>query len=820
MADKSFSPPDAVRKNAARALKLRKEHNRGMTMVGVARARDLSNGKGISADTIRRMHSYFARHEVDKKGKDWANQSNPSAGYIAWLGWGGDAGRSWVNGIIRQLDAAKTKESVEEMSSSSTRAAVIRGTFLRPGLSKNNRLYTKENIGRAVARMQDKLTSGSGLPLTMATSHRAAYDDDATSTVGRITHVSLMPDGSATFEADIANTTAGRDVANLAVGKFIKGISIRGEWMGQMKQVEHEGVEATTSDDLEVFGIDFTHRPGVEGAEVELARLMESASAPNMIFESVDEVEVVESEPLATILLHDKSHDDWHRANGDEPCKDEADCRAKAYKYKQREIDAKNTKPSVKADKVLSVESEAFLSAMDAFMDTLEAADKTPYGDVTYADPGYQADKKKRYPIDTEKHVRAAWSYINQGDNASQYTAAQVRRIKSRIKSAASKFGIQIKEEHEMLAKEIQDVLEAYASTTIDNGAATISISGQTDDAGKLAAVANRLATAAVVALNAVDPDADGDIYLTMGDDEHPDSSGSDYHPQIPGVPDDIDDVPYGDQPETDDNNMETECHECGGMLPESAAFCPGCGAMTQPYSSAPECCSECGTQTPESAMYCPTCGHPVPQAESDDSALDTKEAHVADDQTTVEASAEASEEQIVVAPARTLTDADIQALAAVFAAALKPAESAPEAEETPEVAPEEAPEASTEETPEAPEAEEAHENTQENIVSENTFTAEQVAAMVAEAASKAAAEAVEAARNAAVESYRSGEGFRKGFTSSNTGINADDLSESEELDPRSLAEMNSSEFRKIQAAVWGETPFFKSKFAQAERGF
>ena len=134
MAD-SFSPPAQVRKNAARSLELRRKHGRGMTAVGVARARDLSNGKGISADTIRRMHSYFARHEVDKKGKDWANQSNPSAGYIAWLGWGGDAGRSWVNGIIKRLDAKESEEIGESVASH--KAAVVRGIFIRPGVSKN-----------------------------------------------------------------------------------------------------------------------------------------------------------------------------------------------------------------------------------------------------------------------------------------------------------------------------------------------------------------------------------------------------------------------------------------------------------------------------------------------------------------------------------------------------------------------------------------------------------------------------------------------------------------------------------------------------------
>lgn len=67
-----------------------------------------------------------------------------------------------------------------------------------------------------------------------------------------------------------------------------------------------------------------------------------------------------------------------------------------------------------------------------------------PYGEVTYADPGHQDDKKKRYPLDTEAHVRAAWSYINQGDNAATYSAEQLASIKSKIKAAAKKMGIEI----------------------------------------------------------------------------------------------------------------------------------------------------------------------------------------------------------------------------------------------------------------------------------------------------------------------------------------------------------------------------------------
>jgi hypothetical protein len=66
----------------------------------------------------------------------------------------------------------------------------------------------------------------------------------------------------------------------------------------------------------------------------------------------------------------------------------------------------------------------------------VDAAGKEPYGDVHYADPGYQADKKKRYPINTPEHIRAAWNYIHKPHNASKYTPAQVASIKRKIISA------------------------------------------------------------------------------------------------------------------------------------------------------------------------------------------------------------------------------------------------------------------------------------------------------------------------------------------------------------------------------------------------
>lgn len=107
----SFKPPQKVRDNAKRALEVRAEKppsQRGMTEVGVARARDLSNGRPVSIDTIKRMISFFQRHEVDKKAKEsWDSKGK---GWQAWYGWGGDAGWSWARGVLRQYEADRKKD--------------------------------------------------------------------------------------------------------------------------------------------------------------------------------------------------------------------------------------------------------------------------------------------------------------------------------------------------------------------------------------------------------------------------------------------------------------------------------------------------------------------------------------------------------------------------------------------------------------------------------------------------------------------------------------------------------------------------------------
>lgn len=62
--------------------------------------------------------------------------------------------------------------------------------------------------------------------------------------------------------------------------------------------------------------------------------------------------------------------------------------------------------------------------------------DKKPYGAVDYADPGHQSDSVHRYPIDTVKHIKADWSYINKSNDAAKYSASQLSSIKAKIIAA------------------------------------------------------------------------------------------------------------------------------------------------------------------------------------------------------------------------------------------------------------------------------------------------------------------------------------------------------------------------------------------------
>lgn len=110
----SFIPPKTVAKEAEKGLEYRRKakNKGGLTNKeasdegigsGVQRAVNLKNRDSVSLNTIKRMKSFFDRHEKNKSiGSENKNTPWEDKGYVSWLLWGGDSGRVWVNSILRK----------------------------------------------------------------------------------------------------------------------------------------------------------------------------------------------------------------------------------------------------------------------------------------------------------------------------------------------------------------------------------------------------------------------------------------------------------------------------------------------------------------------------------------------------------------------------------------------------------------------------------------------------------------------------------------------------------------------------------------------
>lgn len=110
--EETFKPPSNVQKEAQKALDYRDKYGdevKAGTQVGWTRANQLAKGEPVSLDTIKRMVSFFARHDGNQSVSP-ENKDTPwkDAGYIAWLIWGGDSAKKWTEDILKD----QTNESV------------------------------------------------------------------------------------------------------------------------------------------------------------------------------------------------------------------------------------------------------------------------------------------------------------------------------------------------------------------------------------------------------------------------------------------------------------------------------------------------------------------------------------------------------------------------------------------------------------------------------------------------------------------------------------------------------------------------------------
>lgn len=82
------------------------------TRTGLERANQLENQEELSADTVGRMVSFFARHdgnqEVETENK-WED-----CGFVAWQLWGGDPGRDWAERKQEEIEEAEEDPNKSE----------------------------------------------------------------------------------------------------------------------------------------------------------------------------------------------------------------------------------------------------------------------------------------------------------------------------------------------------------------------------------------------------------------------------------------------------------------------------------------------------------------------------------------------------------------------------------------------------------------------------------------------------------------------------------------------------------------------------------
>ena len=100
-ADIDFSIPESVKRAAQSGLDLHAKHKRGGTSVGMGTAKALVSNAKASPEKVRHVARYFPRHAGDNLDDKTSN------GWIAWQLWGGNAGRTWSESLVKRMDSRK-----------------------------------------------------------------------------------------------------------------------------------------------------------------------------------------------------------------------------------------------------------------------------------------------------------------------------------------------------------------------------------------------------------------------------------------------------------------------------------------------------------------------------------------------------------------------------------------------------------------------------------------------------------------------------------------------------------------------------------------
>jgi hypothetical protein len=153
------------------------------------------------------------------------------------------------------------------LESESGKPFKIKGIAMRKDVtSKNGFHYSSKIVEKTVKTIQEAIKQNGSYPISMMADHPTAVTNKVLSVIGRITDI-YMDGNNALIEAEVANTTVGKDVQELIKGKFVEGLSIRASNAKYEKKYLGTSLVKDVLE-MDLKGVDLVVNPGVDGARI------------------------------------------------------------------------------------------------------------------------------------------------------------------------------------------------------------------------------------------------------------------------------------------------------------------------------------------------------------------------------------------------------------------------------------------------------------------------------------------------------------------------------------------------------------------------
>lgn len=112
----NLRPSASMASAARRGLRLHEEGKSGdgLKPETVSRAKRIAAREELTADHVREMNAWFARHESASKSPGWDTPGSEKPGFVAWLLWGGNAAQRWSASKVAQMEAERSEAVVVE----------------------------------------------------------------------------------------------------------------------------------------------------------------------------------------------------------------------------------------------------------------------------------------------------------------------------------------------------------------------------------------------------------------------------------------------------------------------------------------------------------------------------------------------------------------------------------------------------------------------------------------------------------------------------------------------------------------------------------